>query len=81
MLTGKYMLKVARMRERMGDLRPGYLHDSVSSLTGPYGLDFASRRRKKGKHVKEKSRGGTVTVWLEFGEDKKTGGTRIVRRK
>ena len=36
MLTLEYILKIARLRDQMGDLRPGFIHDQKSNLKGPH---------------------------------------------
>jgi hypothetical protein len=79
MLTQKEIAEVARLREQVGDLRPGFLQDGAGRLAGPtpaHASPAAAKRRKR----RTRSASGSARVNFRYEVDRKTGGMHIVSK-
>jgi hypothetical protein len=75
MLTRKQNRRSSRHMSQVGELRPPYLHDGMSSISGS---DRSSGPRRKNRPTSGSRE--TVHVRLEYEKDPETGETRRVQK-
>jgi hypothetical protein len=81
MLTRKEISEVARLREQVGELRPGFLHDGAASFEGPASDHHThARTSPKGSRRRSGKERGAVRIKLEYQRDSETGEMRIVQK-
>jgi len=79
MLTLNYILKMARLNDQMGELRPGFLLDGKSGLRGPWDTQEPSVKHMRSGGRGKASMGGKYRLVNKL--DPKTGDVRIVQEK
>lgn len=82
MLTRKQISKIARLREQVGELRPGFLHDGAASFEGPTSDHYkrAQTSPKRSRRKSGKKGAASVHIKLEYERDPETGETRIIQK-
>jgi hypothetical protein len=78
MLTERFIDKVARLTEHLGEARPGFLQDSATPLEGSaLPCQAISGKQKRAATI---SSGRTVKVSVVFETDESTGEIRAVQK-
>jgi hypothetical protein len=81
MLTHKQIQKVARLMDQVGELRPGFVHDSDANLDGAVSACQAAVTSRRPRSHKRKATGRTsVRVRTVFETDSETGEVRAVQK-
>ena len=80
MLTQSYINKVARLMDQIGELRPGFLQDSASSLEGSVVPCQSIGAKHSSREVASKNAMKSVRVEVVFETDESTGEVRAVQK-
>jgi hypothetical protein len=80
MLTQKQIQKVARLMEQVGELRPGFVHDSDANLDGAVSACQPKVIVRKRKTANKNTKRKTVRVRVVYETDAETGEERLVQK-